>query len=93
MSTAGDPVGGGSVGGQGHTCVRPHSSLCLPLSPQALPLALLLKWGAAADVGRVKVFQFLLTEARLRDFLCFNGVPNIRVTLFRVYSVCGLTRL
>lgn len=43
-----------------------HTAACVSLSPpKALPLALLLKWGAAADVGRVKVFQFLLTEARL----------------------------
>lgn len=38
---------GGSVGGQGHTCVH-HIAACV------FPLALLLKWGA--DVGHIKVF-------------------------------------
>lgn len=92
MSTAGDPVGG-SVGGQGHTCVRPHSSLCLPLSPQATPPHSVVKVGRGSRCRPRKSFSVFADGGAARDFLCFNGVPNIRVTLFQVYSVCGLTRL
>lgn len=84
----------------GGKCGRTRTHLCPPTQqpvspslPPGPPPRSVVKVGRGSRCRPRKSFSVFADGGAARDFLCFNGVPNIRVTLFQVYSVCGLTRL